>query len=174
VGLVTRANIGCGSIRPAGWANFEAEDWDIREPPPHMLDGAFSSAVMNHVLNHLDHHELVPALANVGEILEPGGTLRVMVPDLVEAFYAYQTRDRPWFPQDERIRGIDAAFCTYVTWFGTQKSVFTYGYLTDVLIDAGFRDVQRCRYQQTWSGDPKITELDDRKLESIFVEAVWP
>jgi predicted SAM-dependent methyltransferase len=173
VGL-TRANVGCGSIRPQKWANIDPHNWDIRMPARAAHCRLYRSAVMNHVLDHLDHHELVPALANVRDILQPGGVLRVMVPDLMEAFYAYQQHQEEWFPQDERTGDLDAKFCTYITWFGTQKSVFTRPYLQRVLEAAGFRDVKACRFQQTWSDDERITELDDRQFESIFMEGVAP
>lgn len=171
---LTRANVGAGSIRPENWANFDTESWDIRNRPRSAHQQAYRSVVMNHVLNHLDHHELVPALRNVMEIMLPGATLRVMVPDLMEAVYQYQDRMESWFPQDERTGDVDAKFCTYVTWFGTQKSVFTRPYLQHVMEAAGFLDVQQSRYQHTWSEDPKIWELDDRQQESIFMEGVAP
>lgn len=171
---LTAANIGCGSVKPESWANFDLQHWDVRQPPKPARHGVFRSAVMNHVLCALDHHELVPALENVRMVLQSGGRLRVMVPDAMEAFYAYMNGDEEWFPQDDRTGDIDAKFCTYVTWFGTHKSIFTRPYLEQILLDAGYVDVQFCRYQQTWGDWPGITELDDRESESIFVEAVAP
>lgn len=171
---LTRANIGCGSVKPDGWWNVDTKQWDIRLEPRPAHHDRYESAVMNHVLNHLDHHELPPALSNVGMILLPGGTLRVMVPDFLAAVDAYQQSDERWFPQDERTGKIDAKLCTYITWFGTQKSVFTARYLQALLIQAGYRDVTTCRFKQTCSNDRHITDLDDREHESIFMEAIWP
>lgn len=171
---LTRANVGAGDIKPENWANFDKHNWDIRMEarPAHRL--AYRSVVMNHVLCHIDHHELVPSLTNVRGIMQPGGTLRVMVPDLMEAFFQYTDHQESWFPQDERTGDLDAKFCTYITWFGTQKSVFTRPYLQVKLQEAGFVDVQQCRFGQSWSDDEMITDLDDRQFESIFMEGVAP
>ena len=176
---VKRANIGCGSIRPQGWWNFDIDDsgavffWDVRKPLSGAhFDGFFDYAVSSFSLNELDHHELPVALRNIRQVLKPGGVLRVLVPDALRAFQAFQRIDEEWFPQDERTGGLDAKFCTFITWYGTVKSIFTLDYLTDLLIEADFTTVGRRTYGESWflpgSG---ITELDSRPKEALIMEA---
>lgn len=171
-----RANIGAERY-VNGWDNFDIvggagmHHWDIRKPWD-VENPGYDYAVCNHVLNHLDHHELLPALTNMRNILRPYGTLRIMVPNLLGAIAARTAGDRSWFPQDERIRTLDAALCTYITWFGTQKSVFTPGYLVDLIWEAGFSSVSQVDFEVTASNHMGIMDLDDRENESLFMEAV--
>ena len=59
----------------------------------------------------------------------PGGVLRLMVSDIVAGFYAWENHDVDWFPPDVRFPDVDSRFTTWLTWFGTHRSVFTPGYL---------------------------------------------
>ena len=177
-----RANIGCGSIRPEGWSHFDIEGpflhhdaafWDVRKPLVFWVydEERFDYAVAHHVLSAPDHHELVPALRNIRAILKPGGTLRVSVPWVIGAFRALEAGDEEWFPQSDSTGRIDAKFCTYVTWFGTHRSVFTEKYLEACLYNAKFVDVKLGDYRWSQAGLEGITDLDSRKGESIFMEA---
>jgi predicted SAM-dependent methyltransferase len=176
--MVRRANIGCGSVPVVGWQNFDVEPlsriverWDIRHPL-HSLWGPYDYAVANHVLCALDHHELPVALRNIRLVLREGGVLRVMVPDFESAIHAWNDGRRDWFPQGDQVESIDARFCTYVSWFGTQRSVFTLPYLREVLTAGGFQEHRVAAFKFSTSGFDGITDLDDREGESLFVEAV--
>ena len=57
-------------------------------------------------------------------------------------------------------------------WLGYSKLLFTHDFIEEKLLDAGFRRVARCAFQQTQSPWPEIVELDNRENESLFVEAV--
>jgi predicted SAM-dependent methyltransferase len=182
VGLM-RANI--GAQRPVeGWINFdiapldEADPavvgtpyvaWDVRTECYRDFIDEFDYAVCSFMLQELDFHELPGALENIRAILKPGGWLRVLVPDIVRAFNRYRQREETWFPQDERTGGLDEKFCTYVTWFGTSKSVFTHWYMSNLLRGAGFeaRSASIGYTSCTYRG---ITELDSRPKEALVME----
>jgi SAM-dependent methyltransferase len=132
----------------------------------------YDYAVANHLLNHLAPGDVMRALSNIRETLKPGGTLRVMVPDLIRAISAYMRDEPDWFPLGDVVEGLDARFCTYITWHGTQRSVFTAALLAQQLETAGFSDVWRSPIGETFSHRPEITSLDDRGGESIIMEAV--
>lgn len=175
-----RMNLGAGSIQPAGWVNVDvigrrrAVTWDVLERPPAELE-SFDVIVCNHMLSDLSFHELPVALKNIYDILTHGGILRVMVPDIILLFEAWKRGDEAVFPQDDTTGSIDAKFCTMVTWFGTVKSVFTWGYLSEILLAAGFEDVSiPLNCGQTRFAHPSlgITDLDDRCAEALIVEAV--
>lgn len=175
-----RANIGCGSIQPDGWDNYDLRScehiaplvWDIKEPASD-LAAMYDYAVCSFMLQELSFHELPGALGNIAAILKPAGVLRVMVPDVLAAFSAYLTGDETWFPQDERSGRIDGKFCSYITWFGTVRSVFTEGYLTSLLAGTGFVNIHPVGFRRTYYQDlePGLVELDDREREALIFEA---
>ena len=41
----------------------------------------------------------------------------------------------------------------------------------ELLERAGFKNIQRCEYKQTAGPYPEIVQLDNRREESLFVEA---
>lgn len=128
--------------------------------------------VCNHMLSDIGHHDLVPALKNIRSMLREGGVLRILVPNLNSAIDAFESGDESWFPQDERTGDIHAKFCTFLTWFGESRSVFTSGYLLHLLIEAGFSEtaVGLCHWTPL-SPFPEITSLDDRCTQALIVEA---
>jgi hypothetical protein len=56
-------------------------------------------------------------------------------------------------------------------WYGRSKSLFTADFTTELLARNGFQSIQKCSFRQTVSPYPGIVELDDRELESLFIEA---
>lgn len=188
--LVKRANYGCGSVQPAGWDHIDRHDhgqrfvlmdgsqvmvWDRRTDDHYDLDG-YDCIVLNHVLSDIDHHHLVGFLMDIHSILKHGGVVRILVPNVAAAFRAWERGQGDWFPQDERTGDINAKFCTFVTWFGESKSVFTYDYLASLIEQAGFENWSAPLICGVTRFDPDrrlgITELDDRCTEALIVEAV--
>lgn len=185
-----RMNLGCGSVQPEGWVNadFDLHYFEVEDETHHWLNvispscpslikvrgwtGTFDYIVSNHMLSDIGHNDLVPALSNVRSMLRDGGVLRILVPDIAKAFAAWQRHNEGWFPQDERTGGLDAKFCTFVTWFGESRSVFTYGYLRHLLESVGFTVSLALNCGERWfDGVEGITDLDDRCTEALIVEA---
>lgn len=172
-----RANIGAERYVP-GWDNFDVVGlpgmhiWDIRSPWG-VEKPDYDYAVCHHVLTQLSHHELVPALRNIRAILKPGGWLRISDTNILGGIKARENGDRAWFPQDDRIGSVDAAFCTWATWFGTLKSVFTPAYLLEMMEEAGWQHFDLGVHAgRTRSGCEGICLLDRAPhAESFFVEA---
>lgn len=188
-----RMNLGCGSIQPEGWINVDRDtdhfngEWgtdqylDVTNTE---LAEAITKRygwtdldyiVCNHMLSDIGHHDLVPALKNIRSMLREGGVLRILVPDIEKAYEAHQRRDEAWFPQDEQTPGVDAKFCTFWTWYGDSKSVFTSEYLRFLLHRAGFSAVAsglHCGYTSyQFPQFEGITDLDDRCTQALIMEA---
>lgn len=175
---IRRLQFGCGAFPAEGWINTnllpgEGVDFsgDIREGLPLPSDSIQYIASM-HALVELPYLEVVPALRELYRILEPGGVLRLGLPDLDRVIAAYVARDRAYFtiPNDE-MASIDGKFVVQMTWYGTNLMMFTPTVARELLERAGFREVRHAEFCQTTGPYPEIVELDNRPKESFFVEA---
>jgi predicted SAM-dependent methyltransferase len=174
-----RLQFGCGAFPTPGWINTNLEpgpgvdlSGDIRDGLPLPSDSIRYIASM-HALVELPYLEIVPALRELHRVLEPGGVLRLGLPDLNRAIDAYIAGDRTYFSvPDDEIASVDGKFVVQMTWYGTNRMMFTLGVVRELLERASFRDVQQATYRGTTSPFPEIVELDNRPNESFFVEAV--
>lgn len=167
-------NWGCGpdwADLPGGWVNSDIVDYgqphvgDIRDGL-RFDDEVFGSIVANHSLQALTHDEVGPALVELRRVLAPGGFLRVMVPDVVEAFRAFEQGEEDWpgFVAITEPWSLDRKFAHYLTWGGTNRTCFTRISLAEHLDAAGFRPPAP---EQPW-----LTDLDSRLGESIVATAI--
>ncbi len=190
---VVRLSWACGPVIRDGWHHSDIE-WDPAmlgatfestppidgEPSLHHVgpiqeglpwpDATFDYVVSHHGLMMLPEVDLVPALVELRRVTKPGGWLRVSLPDIVEAIYAYLHGNRSWFPLEAE--GVDDAFCRYVTQNGATRSVFTELRLLRLLRAAGWTRTERSNYEETFSPFPGITDLDSRPDESLYMEAM--
>lgn len=173
-----RLNWGCG-LRPApGWINSDLLPApgvdlraDIRGGLP-LAAGSIRYITSIHALQALPYLDVVPALQELRRVLAPGGVLRLALPDLERGLAAYQRADPAYFyiPDDET-RTISGKFIVQMTWYGSNRMLFTYEFARELLFRAGFEQVTRCAYRVTASPYAQIIELDNRERESLFVEA---
>lgn len=98
--------------------------------------------------------------------------LRLGLPDLERALEAYRTHDIDYFLiGDDVVRTVAGKLIVQLTWFGRSRSLFTYDFIHELLERNGYVDIRGCAFRETTNEFPGITELDDRELESFFVEA---
>ena len=57
-------------------------------------------------------------------------------------------------------------------WRGQSRSMFTFEFAAELLARNKFHSIQSCSFRETKSSIPGIIELDDRPLESFFIEAM--
>jgi predicted SAM-dependent methyltransferase len=175
---VRRLNWGCNTDTRPGWINSDMKEGpgiditcDIREGLPIDTD-SLDYVVSIHALPEVPYPDLVPTLLELRRVLKPGGVLRLGLPDLDKGIRAYLDGDRDYFlVPDEDARSVGAKFIVQMTWYGYSRSLFTYDYVAELLAKAGYSHVSRCEFLQTHSPYPQIVELDNRKHESLFVEA---
>jgi predicted SAM-dependent methyltransferase len=133
---------------------------------------SFDYIVSIHVLPEIPYCDLDKSLRELRRILKPGGVLRLSLPDMDLAINAYRSGDVDYFLiGDEVVRSIAGKMIVQLTWYGRSRSMFTWEFTQELLARNGFRNISRCAYQQSASIHAGITELDDRPLESLFVEA---
>lgn len=174
-----RLHWGCGPITPYGWVNSDIQPGpgvdvvaDIRRGLP-LPDNAFDYIVSIHTLPEIPYADLDGALQELRRVLAPCGVLRLSLPDLDKALMAYASRDIDYFflIPDDVVRSISGKMIVQLLWYGRSRSMFTIEFTTELLARNGFQSIQACSFQQTASPYPGIIELDDREVESFFIEA---
>jgi SAM-dependent methyltransferase len=137
---------------------------DLRNGLP-FPDASVDFLYSSHALHHLYRAEAAKLLAEGIRTLKPGGTLRIVVPDLEFIMSLYQ--------QGKRERAL-----SYFFYDSPRSELFSRRYqydfllLRDLLESTGFRDVRRCAYQK--GRTPDLGCLDRMPEESLFVEARRP
>jgi predicted SAM-dependent methyltransferase len=189
-----RVNLGCGDQGKPGWVNVDLYAapgvnclYDCRKRLP-FADGAVVAIFCEHFFEHLDFTEEVPFfLDHCRRVLEPGGVLRIVVPDFERYLRAYV--EGGW---DElaRIRPLEGGpearhdphvGCTYRARMELLNVVFRQAYqhkfawdfetLAMLLERHGFREIERRSY-----GESRMPEIcldhPARASESLYVEAI--
>lgn len=178
-----RLNLGCGNVRPVGWCNVDPhpdspERVIVADPLTGLPWGpdTFDGAVAHHVLQMIGWPDLVPWLTAVRVVLKPGAVFRIIVPDLIGAFDAYDEERIDWFPiADELADTIDGKLCAYLSQCGATRSVFTDAWLREITSAAGFVWAMTCSSDGEstgTTGPPWICDLDTRLAESIVMEVI--
>lgn len=185
--------VGCGSrVRPR-WVNLdllvepEITTWDCRRGLP-FDDSSVAVIFAEHVFEHLDRPKSsFPFLSECLRCLQPGGVLRIIVPDAEMYLKAYASGDwdalvknRPLERQGEAYRDCWLNE-TYHTKLEVVNAVFRQGsehkfaYDAETLMfdlrAAGFREVINQRFGKSASNDA-LLDSPERELESLYVEGV--
>lgn len=190
-------HLGCGPIHfpnvngTVEWINIDKEPssaCDICEDYLH-LSRLFRQSTIDaiytcHSIEHLDYpKETILFFNQAYYALQSGGTLRVVVPDLlkgVKAYLAsrdgfddikhiYHPRDGRWFyhkpdSNAERLHFFMTAW--------EHKIVFDFQLLDMLMRDAGFSIIHEMEFNQ--SAVPELCGIDRFESESVYVEAMKP
>jgi SAM-dependent methyltransferase len=174
-----RLNWGCGPDGVPGWLNSDVKSGPGIDLSADILDGlplaadSIDYVVSIHALPELPYSSLLPALEELRRVLKPGGVLRLALPDLLKGVDAYRRGYRDYFLiPDEDMESLGGKLVLQLVWYGYSRTPFVYEFIEELLRRAGFAHVHESAYGQTGSPFEGITELDNRKDESLFVEAV--
>lgn len=192
-----RLNLGAGLTVVPGWLALDLQGgdlpWDLTSGIP-AGDGTCSHVYCSHVLEHLLYPDQVDALlSECRRVLEPGGFLRVVVPDVRQVLEAYVARDRvaleelwEWRDVAPETESLELVLHYIGARSGEEMEVFDvhrFGFDAELLVSclhrAGFVEVDQVSYME--GSDPGIL-LDDRSpiarrgdgRFSLFVEARCP
>lgn len=176
---VRRLNWGCGPTPAAGWINSDLQrapgiqlSGDIRDGLA-LPDECIDYAVSIHGLQDLGYLDVLPALRELRRVLRSGGVLRLALPDLERSIDAWRHGDASYFYiPDSEVSSIGGKLIVQAVWYGSTRTPFTWDFIRELALRAGFRQVTRCKFGQTESIWPEIVGLDNRERESLFVEAL--
>lgn len=191
-----KLHIGCGPCLLPGWINLDVHPaplatnvlWGLP-----FADGSVRLVFLSHLLEHLFYpNDVMPFLGEILRVLEPGGVVRIVVPDIAQCIEAYQRDDALFFAQRREHWGAGDGqttrledFLAYAgagpdpAWlFQAHKFGYDFATLRRALERAGFSDIERSGFNA--SAHPEL-RLDansevagaaygDRHY-SLFVEA---
>jgi predicted SAM-dependent methyltransferase len=178
-------NVGCGPFGKDGWINldlFAAPGVTMRADCRRRLplgDGSAAGIHVEHYLEHLEPTMERPRfLADCLRCLEPGGVLRVIVPDMHKYVSAYLADG--WTMMNDVGCGGEVPQASFTTKMEALNHVFVqdgehYGgfdaeYLALTLRQAGYVDIERVNWREgRFPGGP--IDREQHRAYSLFMEA---
>lgn len=127
--------------------------------PDKSVDFLFSS----HFFECLFRADAARLLRKMGGAFEKGGFTHLAVSDLAFAVALYgagggkRMLEDYFFVED------------LSSYLARHKYIYDFELLSAVLIDAGYRDIRRCEFQE--GAVPDLKQLDNRPDETLFIEA---
>lgn len=174
-----KVHLGCGSNHFDGWVEVDLERsnhpdivHDLRLGLP-ALPNSFRLIHSEHLFEHLLLVDAQRLMRDCAAALEPGGIMRVAMPDMesLVAHYRGDWRAQAWI-HDHGYDGMSSAaemLNTALRDWGHQY-VYDFTDLEQRLLSAGFREVRRCAWGE--SDVPELANLETREDSKLVVEAV--
>lgn len=182
-----KLHLGCGKRHISGFVHVDVDDFphvdvqhDIRRLPM-FEDDSVELIYACHALEYFDRTEVLEVLREWGRVLQPGGTLRVAVPDFASLIEVYRdTQDLALIHGPLYGRIVVKTNGREGTLY--HRTVYDFNALRQVLESAGFTNVRRYDWQETPHRDvddfsqayvPHMQKATGR-LISLNVEATKP
>jgi predicted SAM-dependent methyltransferase len=144
-------HLGCGPKYLPEFLNVDGNPFnkidlwlDVRNGLP-FRSGSVDSIYSTHMFEHFYPDELARLLQESVRVLRAGGGVRLIVPSLENAIAAYTQQRSDWF-YDSFPRHFDSLggrFSNFVFCDGQHRTAFDFSYLREVLLQAGFREVEK-------------------------------
>lgn len=178
-------HVGCGPRVFDTWINIDLVPsakgaiWFNALNGLDIADGAVRRIHCEHFLEHLEQGEADAFLRECARVLETGGTMRVIVPDLKKYIDAYVGDDRAFFGKLERLGGAveplatRALVCNQMFRMGGAHAfAWDFETLERAARRAGFSSITPSEWNKP-AVPPAIDGDDDwRLIESLFAELV--
>lgn len=205
---MVRLNLGCGGQVVPGWVNVDYAlgarlattpllgatvrrlklfrlEWDKRiyihdlTTPLPWADDSVDACYTSHTVEHMSREEGQRLVAEVYRVLKPGGTLRVVVPDVAVLVDSYKAGRMPaerlveelgvlYGPGKTGLRKALAPMMEY-----PHKCMYDHDAMTRLLAGAGFHAGPRPPFESGISGIRQI-ELPNRTVDAVIVEGKKP
>jgi predicted SAM-dependent methyltransferase len=168
-------HLGCGTKYLPGFLNIDGNPFHKIALP--FRSGSVDSIYSTHMFEHFYPDELKRLLQECVRVLKTGGGIRLIVPSLESAIAAYTQQRNEWF-YDSFPRHFDSLggrFSNFVFCDGQHRTAFDFSYLSEVLREAGFREVEKSAEGKSRlykDEAPPFEPGDSRELpHSLYVEA---
>jgi SAM-dependent methyltransferase len=162
-----KLHIGAGGCDLPGWVNIDVHpaplamnlDWGLP-----FADGHARYVFLSHLLEHLFYpRQALHLLGEIRRVLAPGGTVRIVVPDIEQCINAYVQNDRTffearrqtwtWWPEGqtrlEDFLAYAGAGPNPALLFESHKFGYDFETLSRALERCGFTGIRRCGYMQS-------------------------
>jgi predicted SAM-dependent methyltransferase len=194
-----KLHIGCGKGILPGWVNIDVHPAPLAMNVLRGLPFAAGSAryvFVSHLLEHLFFpRDVKPFLAELRRVVAPGGTVRIVVPDVEQCIEAYGTRNAaffasrretwPWWPENptrlEDFLAYSGAGAEPAYLFESHKYGYDMETLQRILEEAGFTNVERSGFMASRHESLRVDSVSDvakatygDRHYSLFVEATVP
>jgi predicted SAM-dependent methyltransferase len=175
-GKTVRLNLGSGPVRIPGWLSVDIVGmnadvtWDIRRGLP-FPDCSVEAIFMEHVVEHFTYEDTLRLLAECRRALEPGGVIRLGVPDFGRYMQSY-AGDGEYIESLRPRRPTRLLAVAEVALRHGHRSVWDAETLEQALTDAGFVEVKRRRF-----GESDLEPAPDtsyREPETVYAEGRRP
>lgn len=175
-----KIHFGCGKDYKTDWLNLDvnkvADFWiDVRNPIK-LKSGSVEFIYSSHMIEHLEHHEVVFHLKECYRLLEQNGVLRLGVPDFESIIknyndneylekYRYVVSGKAFGLPDELICYMDLVNRAFYE-FGQHKTAFNYEKIYNLLRFAGFKsdNIKMVDFDEKY-------DLFERKDATFYVKA---
>lgn len=128
-----------------------------------LTDRSADFVYCSHFLEHLPPDTGRRLLSECRRVLKTGGVLRVVVPDLAQAWEMYKRGDKAVMLHDYFFCGEDNVFARH-------RYAYDFEMLSELLQSVGFAQVFRRGFREGLT--PNIDVLDNRPEYSLYVEAI--
>jgi predicted SAM-dependent methyltransferase len=169
-------HLGSGIHRLDGWLNVDLVSmnpdlaWDLRRKLP-FPDGCARACFLEHVLEHFTLSDVLDVLTECHRVLQPGGIVRVGVPDFGRYLESYAA-DGSFIDGERPGRPTRLLAVAEVALFHGHRSVWDAVTLERVLTEVGFTAVSAREF-----GDSALQQVPDaahRRSESVYAEGIKP
>jgi predicted SAM-dependent methyltransferase len=178
-------NVGSSSAHVEGWVSLDLDPDELGLPmdatKPWPFDDASARAVRTeHMIEHLSYEETRYCIQEIFRVLEPEGVCRICTPDLEATVRAFLERD-PDVLDLHRSHGYVAPTWAhfvnnYMRMWG-HRFLYDFDALSRLLLEAGFRDVERAAFNDSRHAELAGTDRHDMgRLDRLVlcVDAVKP
>ncbi len=191
-----RVNIGCGTSTARDWYNIDNSPSILlsRVPlarrllrlPPWPRDvhrhnvlnglpfanGSVSVVYSSHTFEHFTYSQSLALTKECFRVLQPGGILRIVVPDLELIVSEYLSDPDPLASHRLVQRLLLGHTWQDVLHPGAHHSqMFDARSLLAMISEAGFKEVRRCAFRESDAPDLTQIEPEERRGESLYAEA---